>query len=111
MKRLALALLTTTFALGAFAQQAPAAPPAGGDKGTAAFKRLDTNGDGKISADEAKANKHMAKGFSKADLNGDGTVSSDEMKQARAAQKKIRDEKRAANPSKQPKPAPQTQAQ
>jgi Ca2+-binding EF-hand superfamily protein len=44
----------------------------------AEFKKMDTNGDGKISADEwTAAHKEM---FSKMDTNGDGKISVDEMK-------------------------------
>jgi hypothetical protein len=67
----------------------PAAPPAKGEKPkrdpAEAFKKLDTNGDGKISLDEFKAGplgkKDPAKAeeiFKKKDKDGDGSLSLEE---------------------------------
>jgi len=47
------------------------------------FKRLDTDGDGKISLMEAQANApRLAEHFQQIDTNGDGFISADEMKAA-----------------------------
>ena len=72
------------------ADPAPATPQATdapkAHKGAAArFKEIDTNGDGKISRDEANAKApRLAKRFDEIDTNKDGFITPDEMKAARA---------------------------
>ena len=51
------------------------------------WKKLDTNGDGKISKDEAKAAPRLAERFDQIDANKDGFITPDEMK---AAHEKMR---------------------
>ncbi|MBW8808798.1 MAG: hypothetical protein JF591_08165 [Lysobacter sp.] len=51
-------------------------PPAPNDAiGPATFAELDTNGDGKISRDEAALDARLTANFSIHDLNGDGALS------------------------------------
>ena len=67
-----------------FAQSAgptPADPPAPQSGGTT-FESLDTNSDGKISKDEAKANANVTAQFSSYDVNGDGFIERAEVTQA-----------------------------
>ncbi len=59
-------------------QSAPAQRSGGG----ATFESLDTNGDGKISREEAQANAGVASQFSRYDVNGDGFIERDEVNQA-----------------------------
>ncbi|HUQ28607.1 MAG TPA: EF-hand domain-containing protein [Usitatibacter sp.] len=55
-------------------------------RGAERFKRLDTDGDGKVSLAEAKAHApRLAEHFSKVDANGDGFITPEEMKAAHAA--------------------------
>jgi Ca2+-binding EF-hand superfamily protein len=54
------------------------------------WKKLDTNGDGKISKDEAKAAPRLAERFDQIDANKDGFITPDEMK---AAHEKMRSAK------------------
>lgn len=54
-------------------------------RGAERFKKLDTDGDGRVSAAEAKANApRMAEHFTQLDANGDGFVTPEEMKAAHA---------------------------
>jgi Ca2+-binding EF-hand superfamily protein len=54
---------------------------AGGHGGNGDFlKKADTNGDGMISRDEAKANPRLLKNFDAIDTNKDGLISADEMR-------------------------------
>lgn len=80
------------FALGAQAQQAPAqiqktsaaadeqqaASKADAASVKAAFKRADTNGDGKLSREEAAALPAVAEKFTQLDKDGDGQLSAEE---------------------------------
>jgi Ca2+-binding EF-hand superfamily protein len=54
-----------------------------GQKHGAMLKKLDTDGDGRISLQEAKAAPRLAEHFSAIDTNGDGFLSADELKAAR----------------------------
>lgn len=76
MKRSISAIFTTLIAAAAFnaAAQAPAGKPA----------KADTNGDGVISREEAKAKPRLDKNFDKIDTNKDGVLSRDEIKAAHA---------------------------
>ncbi len=42
------------------------------------FSSMDSDGDGRISRDEASSNRKLGRGFSQADRNGDGYLSTDE---------------------------------
>lgn len=65
------------------------------------WKKVDTNGDGKISRDEANANApHLAKNFDKIDTDHDGTISREELHAAREA---MHERRREGGPG-QPKP-------
>ena len=49
------------------------------------WKKLDTNGDGRVSLEEARANApRLAERFSQIDTNGDGFITPDELKAAHA---------------------------
>ena len=96
MKKLILAAAALALAAGAFAQ-APVAPAAGattpaavtkpvGAKGER-LKKIDANGDGQISAAEAKGHPRLEKNFAAIDTNKDGQLSKDEIKAFRAAHK------------------------
>ncbi len=54
-------------------------PPSAKEMANHVFDDLDTNKDGKISADEAKAGGDRAKKILEADADGDGTVTVDEL--------------------------------
>ena len=55
-------------------------------KAEAWWKKVDTDGDGKISRDEANANApHLAQNFDKIDTDHDGTISREELRAAREA--------------------------
>jgi hypothetical protein len=58
--------------------------------GAERFKQADTNGDGVISRDEAKALPRLAKSFDEIDANRDGQVSADEMHAFRAKRMEAR---------------------
>ena len=76
----------------AIACAAPAAAQKS-EKGSAAFKALDTNSDGFLSRKEAEADKDLAKRFSKFDANKDGKLSEDEFHKAyRANDKRVLDD-------------------
>jgi hypothetical protein len=74
----AAALGVTALAAPAFAQDAPAQPPAPG--GGAMFDRLDANHDGAITKDEFAAD--VAARFAKLDTNKDGKISAEERQAA-----------------------------
>lgn len=75
MKKLILPLLIAALAMPVAAM---ACPGKGDGKRGGHFQKMDTNGDGVVTADEHAA--MAAKHFSKMDANGDGKVTSDEMK-------------------------------
>lgn len=77
--------LGTVMALHAQAPQTPI-PPSKNNWTTAqiaeAFKRLDANGDGLISREEAAVARGVAKHFDQADTNRDGSLSAPEFESA-----------------------------
>ncbi len=105
MKKFLFSLAALALAAGAFAQ-APAAPAATGAAPAAAAKapegkgqrlnKFDTNKDGQLSRDEAKAAPRLAKNFDAIDTNKDGQLSKDELKTFRAARKEEHQAKRDA---------------
>jgi Ca2+-binding EF-hand superfamily protein len=63
----------------------------------ARFKKIDVNGDGKISKAEAQANApRLAEHFDEIDTNKDGFITPDEMKAARAKREAAKAAKAAA---------------
>ena len=77
----------TTIAMAADTGTAPTGQDAQSKAQAAAarFKKIDTNGDGKISRAEAQANApRLAAHFDEVDTNKDGFITPDEMKAARA---------------------------
>jgi ABC-type transporter MlaC component len=66
----------TAFAQDQAAQGQPTA--AADDPTSSIFQQLDTNQDGRISAEEAQASSVVARSFAKADANGDGAITRDE---------------------------------
>jgi Ca2+-binding EF-hand superfamily protein len=77
--------ILTALGLAAATSAAFAAPEGRGDR----MKAADTNGDGMISREEAKALPRLAKRFDEIDTNKDGQISADEM---RASHQKARGE-------------------
>ena len=76
------------------------------DKSTmhdSSFKKLDTNGDGRISQAEAAADSSVV--FSSADANGDGYLDNDEWKSSKKGSKKPRQQSMPSDPT---EPAPST---
>ena len=62
-------------------------------KAEAWWKKVDADGDGKISRDEANANApHLAKNFDKIDTDHDGTISREELRAAHQAMRERRRE-------------------
>src|ERR1700675_2844432 len=70
-------ILLTTLGLASAASIAFAAPEG---PGAERFKQADTNGDGKISRDEAKALPRVLKNFDAIDANHDGQITADELR-------------------------------
>ena len=62
----------------AFAQDQATTDQATADSTSSIFAQLDTNKDGRISAEEAQASSVVARSFAKADANGDGAITQDE---------------------------------
>lgn len=94
--RLIAIALAAAFPLGAYAQGTPSQPgqqqrpaassPTQGGGGLApGVSRLDTNRDGLISRDEAKASTDLSARFGELDKNGDGSLSADEISNASSA--------------------------
>ena len=80
--KLKLMLSVAALACGtAFAQDqaAPDQTTAAADDSTSSiFQQLDTNQDGRISAEEAQASPVVSRSFAKADANGDGAITREE---------------------------------
>ncbi len=74
--------ILTAAGLASAALLAVAAPggPEGPGPAAQRFKQADTNGDGMISREEAKALPRLAKHFDEIDANHDGQISADEMR-------------------------------
>jgi Ca2+-binding EF-hand superfamily protein len=58
------------------------AAPATDDTVSSIFTQLDSNKDGKISAEEAQASSVVSRSFGKADADGDGAITRDEFMSA-----------------------------
>ena len=100
MKKLLITTLFSAIAIGSFAQtpSAPAATAAT-PKPAAVRQKVDANGDGFVSRDEAKTRTVLDRNFDAIDANKDGKLSPDEIKTWRAAHKgeaKVRSQERAA---------------
>jgi hypothetical protein len=71
----------------AFAEDYPSSPSQPGMSGSGSqsmdYTKLDTNGDGKISKDEAATDPTLSSNFSKLDKDKDGTLSSTELSAAK----------------------------
>lgn len=81
---LVLVLASAGLSAGAYAQSATANTPAASAQRPMHGMRLDSNGDGMISRDEAASAPRLADKFDQIDTNKDGKLSSDEMKAWRA---------------------------
>jgi Ca2+-binding EF-hand superfamily protein len=84
--KLLLGVIAGLFTTGAvLAQSAPAPSSDRAAKMQEHFSKLDKNGDGAISRDEAAGNKRLAKEFDEIDANKDGKLTQEEMQAHRAA--------------------------
>lgn len=77
-----LMLSVAALACGAAYAQDQAAPQASDNSVASIFAQLDTNQDGKLSAEEAQASSVVSRSFAKADTNGDGAIARDEFMSA-----------------------------
>jgi Ca2+-binding EF-hand superfamily protein len=98
MKFTAIAAALGFAATAALAAQDTAPPQASGQgQGVAArFKKADTNGDGMLSRDEARALPQISRHFDEIDANHDGQVTSDEIRAYHAKMRAQRQEVSAA---------------
>jgi len=90
----AAALLATA----AFAQDEDSTRVAAADKG-AAFTKLDTDADGRVSAIEAAADSKVAQGFTSADADKDGYLSKAEFAQLGKSMDRTSPDERTAPPT------------
>jgi len=85
LKYLSLMAVTALPVAGALAQTPPPAQDTQPQQQGASFESLDTNGDGKISKDEAAANASVSAQFSRYDQNGDGFIERAEVNSANSS--------------------------
>ncbi|QNA83334.1 hypothetical protein G4G27_04435 [Sphingomonas sp. So64.6b] len=82
---------------GDMVRPAPTASPTDGPaRGHGGIAKADTNGDGRISRDEMRAQEDRR--FAKLDTNGDGFIDQAEMDASRAKMKAMRDQRRGGQP-------------
>lgn len=127
IRSLAMALLPLLpLSLSAYAQTAPAQPsdPSASGATPAApnppsnpspkphhgeakqrFLQADSNGDGKLSRDEAQSMPHLAKGFADIDSDRDGYITRDELRAAHQRMKAARAQRQGQPPGDQETPS------
>ncbi len=111
-------LIVPLFALSlsALAQTAPPTDPNPADAATAApphhaggkqkFIAADSNGDGKLSRDEAQVLPHIAKHFDDIDSNHDGYITREELRVAHKRMEAVRAQRQSQPPGDQRIPPP-----
>lgn len=95
MKSLVLAASVLVYGTAALAQVPPATvqQPATQQKRSAEPKKLDLNGDGFVSREEAKGDPGLERRFGRIDANNDGRLSQDELKTFRERREARREDK------------------
>lgn len=78
--RTALAFLLAAMSLSAAADDRADYNRRAADADMAAFRRLDLNGDGRLTPDEAKSDLNLGPRFNDIDINRDGIVTPEEMR-------------------------------